>query len=143
MYAAPLLSLPMYCTGVVASLTLLSTIGVYYYNRYLLQLWEYQNCTSSELYNTFARLYSTDIQNGNEHVAHIWMQIRDQLSMTLQPSLHVGKSHSHRTSRSSYAISTIGKLSVIRDQDIQQLHEILCGEIPKLRRYVAATQSSQ
>jgi GTPase SAR1 family protein len=144
MYVVPMLSLPLYCTGIVASIAMLSTTGTYYYNRYLLQLWEYQNCTSGELYNTFSRVYSTDIQNGNEHVAHIWMQIRDQLSMTLQPSLHFGKPHSHRSSRSGHlrTVGVIAKLSVVRDQDIQQLHDILNDEIPKLRRYVAATQSA-
>ena len=145
MYAVPLLSLPLYCTAIVGSLTFLSTMALYYYNRYLLQLWEYQSCTSGELYNTFTRVYATDIQNGNEHVAHIWMQIRDQLSRTLQPSLHFGKKPSHRSSRSAVEQSTgmLGKLSVVREQDIHQLHTILNDEIPKLRRYVAATQSSQ
>jgi hypothetical protein len=144
LYAGPVFALPMYCTGIIGSIALLSTTGSYYYNRYLLQLWEYQNCTSVELYNTFTRVYSTDIQNGNEHVAHIWMQIRDQLSMTLQPSLHFGKSHSHQISRSGNALTAgrIGKLSMVRDQDVQHLHDILYDEIPKLRRYVATTQSA-
>jgi hypothetical protein len=156
MYGIPVWGLPWYSTGMIASMTLCSTMGVYYYNAYLLRWWEYQNCTSYELYNTFTHLYANEIQNGNEHIAHVWTQIRDHLSMTLQPPVPPTSSSSQPNSGrrnhstnftstmggNSSATSTLRKLDIIQERDVQQLHTILYDEIPKLRRYVATTYTS-
>jgi hypothetical protein len=138
-YAVPMLGLPMYCSALVGSITALSTLGTYWYNVHNLQLWEYQNCTATELYNTFTRLYAYEIMNGNEHIAHVWTQIRDPLSITLQPTSG-SKSNNAIPSRQGMIGNDYGnirKLSVVTNADLKRLHRILIEDIPILRRQVS------
>jgi hypothetical protein len=142
MYGVPVLGLPVVSTGILGAITMLSTIGTYWYNSYGLQFWEYQNCSSTELYNIFTRLYTYEIMNGNEHIAHVWTQIRDPLSITLQPiSSTRSKPTMMLNNGNNGGNSTIGKLAIVTDKDLQTLHAILHDDIPKLRRLVSPTSS--
>jgi Dynamin family len=139
-YGVTALGFPNYSTALCGSVTLLSSASIYWYNSYNLKLWEYQNCTSTELYNTFTRLYAYDIMNGNENTAHTWTQIRDQLSITLQPSSK--SSHSVHLRSDGDDGGNIKKLSIVSDRDLQKLHGILFDEIPRLRRLVSPPTSN-
>ena len=152
-YGVPVLGLPIYSTALCGSITLLSSASMYWYNSYHMKLWEYRNCTSTELYNTFTRLYAYEIMNGNESVAHTWTQIRDQLSMTLHPTTSKSSSHyaiyarnNNSSSSSNHMdgtdVGNIRKLSVVHDKDIQKLHGILFDDIPRLRRHVSPARST-
>ena len=142
-YGVPALGIPIYGIVLCGSMTLLSSACMYWYNSYNLKLWEYQNCTSTELYNTFTRLYANDIMNGNENTAHTWTQIRDQLSVTLHPTSKSSHSIHSRNGLSTNNGGNIRKLSIVNEKDLQKLHGILFDDIPRLRRLVSPASNNK
>ena len=141
-YGVPILGLPIYSTALCGFATLLSSASMYWYYSYNLKLWEYQNCTATELYNTFTRLYAHDIMNGNENTAHTWTLIRDQLSITLQPTSKSSHSIHLRNVSDGIDGGNIRKLAMVTDKDLQKLHGILFDDIPRLRRLVSPVTSN-
>ena len=136
-YGGSVFGLPIYSSALCGSVTVLLLAGVHWYNSYNLKLWELRNCTPTELYNTFTRLYAHDIMSGNENIAHTWSLVRDQLSITLQPTSNSSRS-SHLHSRvDSIDGGIIRKLSIVNDKDLQKLHGILFDDIPRLRQHVS------
>lgn len=104
--------------GGIAGTTLLGVGGMFWYHQnYLLKGLQDDLSSPEALLSSFQRTHAREVQEADEFIASLWQRVRGSLQTSLQRSFEDGAS-----------------LPSVSSAEVQQLEDILKGEIPSLRR---------